>query len=827
MSSEEITSLKEEIFLTIRKLEQKFFETLTVKTAQLSDEYEKYNEKLDYILSNNRKMIESIVSEKINIEKLNALESFKNKADGILISHEIRINNQNKDITDMKGKYDRVIEDNLIVPGYIGPKCQFNNVKEYIMSNNNDIARLKYEKEQLKTETKDFKSRFDGLFKQMISVIDNSVERSKEYTNGKIIETKKQFETKIDQFKERAEDLRMEIRQIKDEVESQVTELKKETEKINGFTEKTKKVEDNLNILNNSLMKVNYEINKLYEKNTNSEKKLVELKNDLARIKVMNDINSKSRIKQNYNNNISNFNSPIKKNLQSNEVMENNTMENIRNNNMEYIKDKTFSEKKNLNEKKKQFLDIKEKKFGFTFSNVNNTEERNKDIKIKNINKDIINKSNSLNNSNIKKIKNIINEDKKINIIKKQIINVNNINNDEEKRESVISEESFQENKEQSEIMKQNEFFKTTNNTNRTISRNEDIININPSYKESFNNNTDNQYGNNGNIMNNNQKDFTPIRKPELIKKRVSEIKFVFKTKSLKKVTYDITKENMLFPKLPNQNQFISVDNNNNIIIDNSPKDNYINNNMDNSAISESFKSNNEIKINDKPKERKQNKNDEEKALSRMNSIKSVKDIERTSNLPSYRSSHKNINGSNNISSNINKNKLGKNLELLDEDKYLLANIKKGRKKLNLSQNNNNKNNCATKTNSYYINSNNNINQLLSQGDFPQGINLVGLNNEKYRKNDSIYDDIYYESERKNNLKLERLGIPSPNSQKPRKKKIKLEGLSTEAPLKISAAFGRTAYTFIDKNNNKKIYSIQMIKKKPETEKLDIFFGSK
>ena len=31
----------------------------------------------------------------------------------------------------------------------------------------------------------------------------------------------------------------------------------------------------------------------------------------------------------------------------------------------------------------------------------------------------------------------------------------------------------------------------------------------------------------------------------------------------------------------------------------------------------------------------------------------------------------------------------------------------------------------------------------------------------------------------------------------------------------------------IDKNNEKKIYSIQMIKKKPENEKLDIFFGAK
>ena len=135
MSKEELTALKDEIYLTIRQLEQKFFETLTIKTSKLSDDYTKFNEKLDSIISNNRNMIESIVSEKISVEKLNALESFKNKADGILISHELRINNHNKDITDMKSKYDRAIEDNLIVTGFIGPKCQFNNVKEYIMSN--------------------------------------------------------------------------------------------------------------------------------------------------------------------------------------------------------------------------------------------------------------------------------------------------------------------------------------------------------------------------------------------------------------------------------------------------------------------------------------------------------------------------------------------------------------------------------------------------------------------------------------------------------------------------------------------------------------------
>ena len=47
------------------------------------------------------------------------------------------------------------------------------------------------------------------------------------------------------------------------------------------------------------------------------------------------------------------------------------------------------------------------------------------------------------------------------------------------------------------------------------------------------------------------------------------------------------------------------------------------------------------------------------------------------------------------------------------------------------------------------------------------------------------------------------MGKPSANTKNQIKKKFKLQGISNEAPLKISAAFGRTAYTFIDKNNEK------------------------
>ena len=113
-----------------------------------------------------------------------------------------------------------------------------------------------------------------------------------------------------------------------------------------------------------------------------------------------------------------------------------------------------------------------------------------------------------------------------------------------------------------------------------------------------------------------------------------------------------------------------------------------------------------------------------------------------------------------------------------------------------------------------------------SPNDYPKGINLVGLNDDYMNRTNSSDEDIYFDTNKEHNLKLERIGVPSPNSQKPIKKKFKLQGISTEAPLKISAAFGRTMYTFIDKNNTKNIYSIKTIKKKPENEKLNIYLGS-
>ena len=839
MSSEEIKSFKEEIYSSNKQFEQKVLDTINIKIAQLTDNYDMFNEKLESIILNNRNVIESIVSEKINVEKLSALESFKNKADGMLISHEIRINNNNKDINYMKEKYDRAIEDNLIVPGLVGPKCQYQNVKEYINTNNSEVSRLKYEKDQIKLETKDYKSRFDNLFKQTISLVDNSVDRSRDFTNTRIAEIKKYLDKKVDEFNARADGLRLTISLTKDDIEAQVNDLKLETEKIKNFLETTKVLEQSINKINDDIMKVNYEINKLYDKNNSFDKKLIELKNEMSKIKVMSEIKNKSRNIQNT--------------MKIREPMELNTFENIRkemNIYNSYKDPKIFSEKKEIkttrNNQSKS--NIREKKIDFNLNNnINNQKNQNqeeKKIQPKTKFKTIREKDNKM------KLNMLINKHIE-NKIKK-----NGYNIDDDKSETILSEGSLINDniKETKDIVNINEFAKTMTD-NRTNLKNEDIININHNFKEGLN-----KIG--FSIDNNNNINFSP-KKSKLIEKRVSEIKFDLKTRTLKKKIYDITSESTFFPNInPSIKPNNIISHNQNLMISNNQNENIINNNniennANNSISIESNENNNIDSINNKIEKRKENNENNNKKIksnikqksiiNNNNNIKqkehsksisiSIKNLNEINHkidpLPSYRSSQKFEINSEPLMNNY-KNKNENSPRYFEENKYLLTNNKKIKKKLNLSHLQDKKIN--TKINSNIFNDDNNFNLNINQmyyspSNYPKtkGINYVGLNND-YRKNSSDEEDINYDANKEPNLKLESIGIPLSNiSQKPTRKKVNLQGISTEPPLKISAAFGRTMYSFIDKNNTKKIYSIKTIKKKPENEKmekLDVYLGS-
>ena len=189
----EMNLFKEEILKKIRELETKLTSKITTKELSISTDLNSLTSKFNLLNNNNKDILATITTQKVKIEKVSELESFKNKADNMLLTHEVRIKNNIDQIEKIKTKYDKIVSDNLYVSGYIGTNCQFRNVSEYLSFNIAEISRLKMEKDQLKRDIKELKHKFDGIMKSMINMNDNTVKLCNSYTESKTEDFEKMF----------------------------------------------------------------------------------------------------------------------------------------------------------------------------------------------------------------------------------------------------------------------------------------------------------------------------------------------------------------------------------------------------------------------------------------------------------------------------------------------------------------------------------------------------------------------------------------------------------------------------------------------------------
>ena len=176
---------KEEFLKLITEFEDKWMKMLDMKQSHLERDISDIKSNSLDILQKSKILLDNYTSEKIKESKITELEAFKNKVNDMLITHEIRINNNIKDISNFSSKYEKVIQENLFVPGFVGPSCQYKSLSEYLTYNMNEVSKIRIDKETLKKEQTEFKAKIDGFIKQMIMLNESTMTRSREYTNGK------------------------------------------------------------------------------------------------------------------------------------------------------------------------------------------------------------------------------------------------------------------------------------------------------------------------------------------------------------------------------------------------------------------------------------------------------------------------------------------------------------------------------------------------------------------------------------------------------------------------------------------------------------------
>ena len=326
----EMNLFKEEILKSIREFESKLLSKVEDKESSLNSDYRNFTQKINNLMDNNKEMISTITSQKLKLDKITELENFRNKVDSMLITHEIRIKNSLDEIERMKTRYDKILSENLYVPGFIGTSCQYRNLSEYINFNITDVSRLRNEKEQLKREIKDIKSKFEGIMKSMINMNDNTVKLCNKYTDNKQGQFEKVLENAKFELNQKSLDMRVMTQKFQNDIEEKVKEMREDVNKVIKSEENLNNlINDNFYIcekqheeIKKSISNENDNIKNTKKRIDNTDDKVQSMQNKLKLIDVLNSKYNKLldkvkdlSFKQDFNKNF-NIN-PLAKTIQS------------------------------------------------------------------------------------------------------------------------------------------------------------------------------------------------------------------------------------------------------------------------------------------------------------------------------------------------------------------------------------------------------------------------------------------------------------------------------------------------------------------------------
>ena len=285
----DLMEFKDEILKKIRLLEKKLMDEIKLKYTQLNENNHQLENKLTIINENADSLLEFITTQKLNSEKVSELEISKNKVEQNMTVHEMKLKVLTLEIEKMKSKYDKIFEESLQVPGYVGPGCQYKTISEYIQNNIQEFSKLKNDRDQMKIENIEVKNRLDNILKSTLNLLNSNIIRCQNYTDNKHENMKNILEVKLNEVSEKNMDIRTQISKFELQNEKEIEKLKNDMERL--LTMKNELV----TLIGQNIEEIN--------------NRIILLTEDIEIIKNKKDArNTKQKKSDNYNNNSSNEN---------------------------------------------------------------------------------------------------------------------------------------------------------------------------------------------------------------------------------------------------------------------------------------------------------------------------------------------------------------------------------------------------------------------------------------------------------------------------------------------------------------------------------------
>ena len=449
MNYSDLIQFKDEVLKNLRELEKKIMSKVNKNQEDISSDLNTINQSLNFMRTSSNSMIDSIAEQKLNSDKILVIEADLKKFNTALNSQEKKINENMIEISYIREQYEKSLSDSLMVPGIIGKNCKYKTFNDFVISSNNEVTKLKNEKEYSKKESRDLKQKLEQSIKSVSSLVDSFTNRSKLYTDGTKKAIIQLIETKTSELDTKNLELLAKMCKVETELEEKLKIFEDNLKEFNtSKNEQFQKLEDKLLLMNNQIETMDKNLKETKEELNSFKNKE---KNDINEIK--NDFNNIIKPENNDNNNENNKNN--KNNNNNNDNIEINNVYKTSNNITDkkeiniFNKSKNVKEIQNFSRNNKYHKTFSQSRSNFnnrsktarynktpnnlntsSYSNDNDNNQINNNISKKNTNsnintqKSIIEKEALLAKAKIKNFENILNKEKPL--IK---FNNNNIKN--------------------------------------------------------------------------------------------------------------------------------------------------------------------------------------------------------------------------------------------------------------------------------------------------------------------------------------------------------------------------------------------------------------
>ena len=390
--SKNMIYFKNDILSDIKKFENNMNSKITEINNILKSNEEEYNLKFTKISNAISELIEIVSNRKYDNEKIEELLQMKNLIWAHINENKNKLLTITKDMENAIFRYDRIIIDNLELPGIVGNKCKYTTMRDFFEYVYHEIKADRIFREEQTLGNQKYKERIENLINSL-SLRSNEIYRvSNDICSDKL----KNFEIMINTKFETTE---VQLDKLRVENGKYATELKSKVDKINIAWEKLEKLKNDMNAV------INEELKKFKKVVENNNLMFNEHKNEFELIKekftnlseFIRDVRFKKNIGNNRRSSVFSVEARNidfrKKQILKNINNKNKNNDSKENNSLSLLKSENSASESNSNSLKVKKEDIS-KENSFIIKYFNND-------KINNCN----NKTNSKNNKNNDKIK--------------------------------------------------------------------------------------------------------------------------------------------------------------------------------------------------------------------------------------------------------------------------------------------------------------------------------------------------------------------------------------------------------------------------------------